>query len=166
MNCHTTWALQTKICAFYPSLPARKTHSEVLSESADSPPPSNRRKAPGGSLDLIAISPTGRSPETAPPSVRAAGCRDHPEGSAAGLRCQKEGAGLVEFSLHCDPGLFGSSCKGGVATCFLGKVSSICPCCGFSVCVPVCMWRGRPSSSGVNRQDYKSWERFLPEWSV
>lgn len=105
------------MCLLPPPSSEENSLGGSLSQQRVPHPPTGERR-PEGSLDLIAISPTGRSPETAPPSVRAAGCRDHPEGSAVGLRCQKEGAGLVEFSLHCDPGLFGSSCKGGVATCF------------------------------------------------
>jgi hypothetical protein len=43
------------------------------------------------------------------------------QGSAAGPRCQGEGAGLVEFSIHCHQGLFSGSGKGGGYHLLLGE---------------------------------------------
>lgn len=83
-------------------------------------------------------------------------------GFAPGPRCQGEGAGLAEFGICCDQGLFSCSCKGGGATRFWGKVSNICPCSGFSVCVwgcGVCVQETQELECGG--YDYQTWARFF-----
>lgn len=82
------------------------------------------------------------------------------QGSAAGLRCQEEGAGLAESSVYRDQGLSGGSCKTrvGMPLASNGRCQAFLSLQWFQcVCMGV---QEKPRSSGVDGHDYKSWERF------